>query len=47
MFNTGRNNYKGFKNTEINMDDAVYKALGHLSNPTMGDFEKMVLANQT
>ena len=40
MVNTLRNKYEGFISAEIKMDNAVYKALGHLGNPTVGYFIK-------
>ena len=47
MVNNVRKNYEGFTSTEIKRADAAYKALGHIGNPTVDDFEKMVCANQS
>ena len=38
--------YEGFTCAEIKRTDALYKTLERLGNPTVGDFEKMVHANQ-
>ena len=40
MVNNVSNNYEGFTSVEIQRADSAYKALGRLSNPTVGDFEK-------
>ena len=44
--NNVRKNYEGFTSAEIKRADATYKALGRLGNPMVGNFEKMVCANQ-
>ena len=40
MVNNVRKNYEGFTSTEIKRADAAYKALGHIGNPTVEDFDK-------
>ena len=46
MVNNVRNNYEGFTSDKIKRDDAAYKALGRLRNPTSDNFEKMERSNQ-
>ena len=38
--------YKVLTSSEIKSADAAYKALGYLGKPTVGDFDKLVRANQ-
>ena len=45
MVNNVRNNYEGFTSDKIKRDDAAYKALGRLRNPTSDNFEKMERSN--
>ena len=46
MVNTMGKKYQGFTSYEINRYNAVYKSLGRLGDPTVGDFEKNVRTNQ-
>ena len=46
MVNTVEKKYKVLTSYKIKRDYAAYKALGYLGNPTVGDFDKLVHANQ-